>query len=158
MSAQGFSLTFGVNSLGIMAMSQVGVRLSRRWSSPKVLALGLLINLTGATGLAASVLAHLGLAFLVGSLFVMVSALGLVFPTATALAMLDYPSQAGAASSLLGLCQFIAGAVAAPLVGIAGELSAVPLGVVAVTASALASAVFWTMVYPEVRRRSIASR
>ncbi len=155
MSAQTFSLTFGVNSLGIMAMSQVTVWLSRRWSSTQVLALGLAINLVGATGLAVSVLTQLALPFLVGSLFVMVSALGLVFPTATTLAMLDHPNQAGAASSLLGLSQYLFGAFAAPLVGIAGELSAVPLGVVAVTASALATGVFVTLVYPEVRRRRL---
>lgn len=153
MSAQSFSLAFGANSLGIMAMSQVSAWLSRRWSAPKVLALGLMINLIGATGLVVSVLTHLALPFLVGSLFVMVSALGLVFPTSTALAMLDYPDQAGAASSLLGLGQYIAGALTAPLVGIAGELSAVPLGLVAVTASGAATVVFWTLVHPEVRRR-----
>jgi DHA1 family bicyclomycin/chloramphenicol resistance-like MFS transporter len=81
----------------------------------------------------------------------MVSALGLVFPTATALAMADYPDRAGAASSLLGLGQFVFGAVVAPLVGIAGEGTAVPLGVVALTASACASLVFVALVLPSVR-------
>ncbi len=157
LSAQAFSFTFGINSLGIVAMGQVSGRLARRWSAPKILALGLVINLVGATGLATSVLLHLDLPFLVVSLFVMVSALGLVFPTATAIAMSDYPEQAGAASSLLGLGQYLAGAFASPLVGIAGEQSAVPLGLVAVTASASASVVFLAMVYPAVRRRRVAA-
>ncbi|HEY5820864.1 MAG TPA: multidrug effflux MFS transporter [Propionibacteriaceae bacterium] len=155
LSPQGFSLVFGANSLGIMAASQIGSRLARRSSALRVLALGLLVNLVGAVGLLVSVLLGLDLPFLIGSLFVMVSALGLVFPTATTLAMSDYPDQAGAASSLLGLGQFTAGAVAAPLVGIAGEDTAVPLGVVAFTASACASVVFATLVYPAVRRRRV---
>jgi len=49
LSAQGFSLAFGANSLGIMAASQVGGRLARRWSALRVLALGLVVNLAGAT-------------------------------------------------------------------------------------------------------------
>jgi MFS transporter, DHA1 family, multidrug resistance protein len=151
LSAQGFSFAFGLNSVGIMVMSQVGGRLSRRWSTVRVLALGLALNLLGAVALAVTVLLGLGLPFLVPSLFVMVSALGLVFPTATALALADYPDRAGAASSLLGLGQFVFGAVAAPLVGIAGEGTAVPLGVVALTASTCASAVFAALVLPSVR-------
>ena len=38
MSAQGFSLVFGLNSVGIMVMSQVGARLSRRRPPAQVLA------------------------------------------------------------------------------------------------------------------------
>jgi DHA1 family bicyclomycin/chloramphenicol resistance-like MFS transporter len=154
LSAQGFSLVFGMNSVGIMVLSQVGARLSRRRPPVQVLALGLTLNLLGATALAVTVLLDLGLAFLVPSLFVMVSALGLVFPTATALAMSDYPEQAGTASSLLGLGQFVFGAVVAPLVGIAGEETAVPLGVVAVVVSTLASLAFLTLVRPAVRARA----
>ena len=48
LSAQGFSFVFGVNSLSIMAMGQLGGRLARRWSAARVLALGLAINLLGA--------------------------------------------------------------------------------------------------------------
>ena len=158
LSPQGFSFVFGANSLGIMAMGQLASRLARSWSAPRVLALGLLLNLLGASALATTVLTHLGLPFLVGSLLVMVSALGLVFPTSTALALADYPDQAGAASSLLGLGQFVAGAVAAPLVGVAGTQSAVPLGVVAVSASLGATAVFLLLVLPVLlaRRRRAA--
>ena len=90
------------------------------WSLPRVLGLGLAINLIGATTLLATVISGLPLAVLIGSLVVMVCAVGLIFPTANALAMADYPDLAGTASSLRGLSQFVFGAVAAPLVGIAG--------------------------------------
>ena len=153
LSAVGFSLVFGANSLGLMAAGQVGGRLARRWSPFRVLALGLTVNVTGALGLLTSVLLHLSLPYLVGSLFVMVSALGLVYPMATAIAMANYPERAGAASSLLGLSQFLAGSIAAPLVGLAGERSAVPLGVVAAIASVCAVLVFVTTVVPTIRRQ-----
>ena len=153
LSPQGFSLVFGINSLGIMAMSWVGGRLATRWAPVAVLGLGLGLNLLGALGVATTTLSGAGLPPLIGSLFVMVSAVGMIFPTATTLALADYPHQAGSASSLLGLGQYVVGAIAAPLVGIAGEQTAVPLGVVALSASLLAMAVFLTLVVPALRRR-----
>ncbi len=155
LSPQGFSFVFGANSVGILVATQVGGRLARRWLPSRVLAVGLLANLTGALALATTVVAHLGLPYLVGSLFVMVSAVGLVFPNAAALALSGYPDQAGTASSLLGLLQFLGGAVAAPLVGVAGEGTAVPLGVVAASASVLACLVFTVMVVPVIQARRL---
>ena len=159
LSPQAFSFVFGANALGIMAMGQVAALLARTRSAVRVLALGLGLNLVGALALAVTVLTALGLPFLVGSLLVMVSAVGLVFPTSTALALADYPEQAGTASSLLGLGQYVAGALAAPLVGIAGTGTAVPLGVVCLSASTGASLVFATLVVPVVlarrRRRAL---
>lgn len=152
LSAQQFSLAFGSNALGIMVLGEVGARLARRWSPHRVLGLGLLANLLGAVGLAVTVLIGLGLPFLLGSLFVMVSALGLVFPTSTALALADHPDRAGSASSLLGLGQYLLGALVAPLVGLAGEDTAVPLGVVAAACSAAAVVVFLGVALPALGR------
>ncbi|MGI3780523.1 MAG: multidrug effflux MFS transporter [Janthinobacterium lividum] len=152
LSAQQFSYAFGSNALGIMILGQVGAQLARRWSPHRVMALGLLVNLVGAVGLAVTVLVGLGLPYLLGSLFVMVSALGLVFPTSTALALADHPERAGAASSLLGLGQYLMGAVVAPLVGLAGEDTAVPLGVVAVSCSVVASVIFFGVALPALHR------
>lgn len=153
MSAQGFSYAFGVNALGIMALSQVGARLARSRPATQVLGAGLGMNLLGAVGVLVSVLTGAGLVPLLVALWVMVSAVGLVFPTATTLALADYPHQAGRASSLLGLGQYIAGALAAPLVGVAGEDSALPLGVVVVVASLSATLVFRLLVVATLRRR-----
>ena len=152
LSAQQFSFAFGSNALGIMVLGQVGARLSRRWSPHRVMAVGLGMNLAGAAGLVVTVLIGLGLPFLLGSLFVMVSALGLVFPTSTALALADHPDRAGAASSLLGLGQYVMGAIVAPLVGLAGEDTAVPLGVVAVSCSAAAAVIFFGVALPALHR------
>lgn len=157
MSPQGFSYAFGVNALGIMVMSQVGARLARSRPAVQVLGLGLGMNLLGAIGVLVSVLTGAGLGPLLIALWVMVSAVGLVFPTATTLALADYPHQAGRASSLLGLGQYIAGALVAPLVGLAGEDSAVPMGVVVVGASLSAGLLYRFLVVATLRRRETAA-
>jgi DHA1 family bicyclomycin/chloramphenicol resistance-like MFS transporter len=151
LSPQAFSLVFGANSVAILAMGQLAAGLTRWWSAGRILALGLLVNLLGAAALTVSVLAGLGLWFVVASLLVMVGAVGLVFAPATALAMADYPDQAGAASSLLGLGQYIAGALVAPLVGLGGSQSATPLAVVALSSSVGAAVVFTVFVRPALR-------
>jgi DHA1 family bicyclomycin/chloramphenicol resistance-like MFS transporter len=153
LSPQGFSFVFGLNSIGIMAFSQVAARLVRTTTPHRVLALGLSLNLTGAMALLLSVLTHAPLPFIICSLFVMVSSLGTVFPTTTAIALSGHGNRAGTASSLLGLLQYVFGAAVAPLVGIAGEDTAIPLGVVAASASTAAMVVFLGAV-----RRRLAHR
>ncbi len=157
MSPQGFSYVFGINALGIMAMSQLGARLARSRPAVRLLAFGLAMNLLGSVGVLISAVSGAGLVPLLISLWVMVSSVGMVFPSATTIALADYPHQAGRASSLLGLGQYIAGALAAPLVGLGGEQTAVPLGVVVVGASLLAAAVFWRLVLRSLREREIAA-
>jgi DHA1 family bicyclomycin/chloramphenicol resistance-like MFS transporter len=57
-------------------------------------------------------------------------------PNAAALALADHPRTAGSASALLGLSQFAFGAAAAPLAGVAGSHTALPMAIVAATLSA----------------------
>jgi len=67
-----------------------------------------------------------------------VSGLGFVPSNSVALALEPHGAVAGTASALIGVMQFLVGALAAPLAGVAGE-SAVPmaLGIVAFSAAAL---------------------
>ena len=153
MSPQAFSFVFGAISLALVIAAQVGGRLALRWPLTRVLGFGLAVNLCGAVSLLATVIIGLPLGVLIAALSVMVSAVGLIFPTANALALADYPDLAGTASSLQGLSQFVFGAVAAPLVGIAGERTALPLGIVTTTASLCAIASFAGLVIPVVRAR-----
>jgi MFS transporter, DHA1 family, multidrug resistance protein len=153
MSPQGFSFVFGAISLALVIAAQVGGRLALVWPLTRVLGFGLAVNVFGAASLLASVIIGLPLGALIAALSVMVSAIGLIFPTANALALADYPDLAGTASSLQGLSQFVFGAVAAPLVGIAGEQTALPLGIVTTTVSLCAIASFTGLVLPVVRAR-----
>ena len=77
------------------------------------------------------------------SLFVVVASIGVIVPNAAALALAGHPSTAGSASGLLGVAQFALGALAAPLVGLAGEDTAVPM---AMTIAVLGVAALGTFV------------
>ncbi|MHC6220055.1 multidrug effflux MFS transporter [Arthrobacter sp. MMS24-S77] len=139
LSPQGYSLAFGLNSLGFMVFGFVAGRLAERWAEKATLVLGLLMTLSGALGLLATALLHLPLIAIVLSLFTMVSGVAVTSPPATSLALKDYPDLAGTASSLLGLARFAFGGLAAPLVGIAGANNPVPFGIVVFVAAVAAA-------------------
>ncbi len=137
LSAQWFSACFALNALGIVAATQVGRLLLRRVSSLWLLSLGVVQGLFGAMLLAVTVAAGWGLAMVLVSLFVMVSAVGFALPHASAIAMDRHRRIAGSASALLGLTQFALGAVTAPLVGLGDPASGVALAGTAVIATGL---------------------
>jgi DHA1 family bicyclomycin/chloramphenicol resistance-like MFS transporter len=138
LSATAFSLVFGANAGGIMAMSAVSGRLVGRAGPARLLVSGLAVQAAGALILLVSVLSGDGLPGVLIGLFFVVASVGLVFPNASALALADHPERAGSASALLGLCQFVFGAVAAPLVGVAGTATAVPMAIVIAISAAAA--------------------
>ena len=78
-------------------------------------------------------------------LVLLVSSIGMVMPNASSLALAEHPRSAGAASALLGVLQFVIGGLATPLVGIGGEDSALPMGVVMAGFAVAALVVFVTM-------------
>jgi len=147
-SPQLYGVIFAVNALGITAASQVNRVMLGRRSPRRMLFAGVAAQALAATALLVIVLAGgTGLAGILPCLFVSVASIGLVIPNATALALTDYPHAAGRASALLGMLQFTFGALAAPLVGVAGSDTAVPMallmaafGVGALTLLLLASA------------------
>ena len=132
-SPQVFSVIFASNAIGIMGASQVSRALVGRYGPRAMLEAGVCIGAAGGLGVLVSVVAGLGLAGLLPSLFVMVSSVGVVLPNAAALALADHPTTAGSASALLGLTQFATGALAAPLAGVGGSQTALPMAIVMAT-------------------------
>jgi DHA1 family bicyclomycin/chloramphenicol resistance-like MFS transporter len=132
-SPQLFSVIFASNATGIMAASQISRALVGRYGPRAMLGAGVRIGAAGGLGVLVSVVADLGLAGLLPSLFVMVSSVGIVLPNAAALALSDHPRTAGSASALLGLTQFATGALAAPLAGVGGSHTALPMAIVMAT-------------------------
>jgi DHA1 family bicyclomycin/chloramphenicol resistance-like MFS transporter len=143
-----FSLLFALNGLGIVLAGRLSGRLSERGHEPpELLRAGLLGVAAGGAALLVSVLAGLGLAGVLPSLFLTVACIGVIVPNAAALALSGHPSTAGAASGLLGVAQFAFGAAAAPLVGLAGEDTAVPMAIVIAALGAGALATFAALVW-----------
>jgi DHA1 family bicyclomycin/chloramphenicol resistance-like MFS transporter len=136
-SPQLYSVLFAVNGLGLIGGSQVNARLVGRFGPARLLRAGLLtIAASAGTLLAVVVAGGLGVWAVLAPMFVIVSSLSFVLPNSTALALADHADVAGTASALLGVCQFLIGALVAPLVGAGGTGSAVPMAAV-MTAAAL---------------------
>ncbi len=145
-SPQAFSLLFGVNSCGLIAVGQInGKLLVGRVDMDKTLSVGLAVVTVASVALllmATGVFGEVGLVPIAAALFVVMSAMGLVLPNTNAQALMRTPHAAGSASALIGTSSFLVGAVASPLVGIAGEDTAVPMAVVQLVCSLLAVACF----------------
>ena len=129
-SPQLYAAIFALNGVGIVAASQVNRVMLRRTSVRRMLAVGVVASASGGFALLAVVVAGIGLAGIVPSLFVLVGSLGFILPNASALALAGHRSVAGSASGLIGIFQFAVGAAAAPLVGVAGTHSAYPMAIV----------------------------
>jgi DHA1 family bicyclomycin/chloramphenicol resistance-like MFS transporter len=151
-SPQTFSLLFGINSVGLMIAGQInGKVLVGRVSLDKVLATGLALIVLAATALllmTTGVFGEVGLAPVAAALFVLMSAMGITLPNTQSLALLRTRHAVGSASALLGTSSFLVGAVASPLVGVAGEHTAVPMAVVQLAGALVATACFVGMCRP----------
>ncbi|MFD9544454.1 Bcr/CflA family multidrug efflux MFS transporter [Streptomyces sp. NPDC060022] len=151
-SPQTFSLLFGINSIGLITVGQInGKVLVGRISLDKALGLGLAVISLAAVALllmTSGVFGDVGLLPVATGLFVLMSAMGLAMPNTNAQALMRTKHAAGSASALLGTTSFLVGAIASPLVGIAGEQTAVPMAVVQVVCALSAVACFLGLCRP----------
>ncbi|NJP51481.1 multidrug effflux MFS transporter [Streptomyces sp. SBST2-5] len=151
-SPQTFSLLFGLNAVGLVTVGQVNGRiLVGRVRLDRVLAVGLTVVVLAATALlllSLGVFGFTGLFPVAAALFVLMSAMGITLPNTQALALMRVRHGAGSASALLGTSSFLIGAIASPLVGIAGEDTAVPMAVVQLGAALVATVCFLGLCRP----------
>ncbi len=130
-SPQLYGGVFALNAVGLVVAGQINAVLVGRLAPARLLAFGVAVSaVAGLCLLAVVLVGGIGLVGILPCLFVVVASLGFVGPNATALALTDYPHVAGSASALIGVVQFLIGAAVAPLAGVAGSESAVPMAVV----------------------------
>lgn len=139
LSPQWYAAAFGLNSAGFMLFGHLAGGAAERWSASATLGVGVVVTFLGALGLLAAGIVTLPLWFVVIALFTLAGGVAITSPPATSIALSGYPHMAGTASSLLGMARFGFGGIAAPLVGIAGSLTILPLGLVTTTAAVLAA-------------------
>lgn len=142
LSPQAYAAAFGLNSAGFMVFGFLASRAAERWSIPGTLSVGIAIVGLGAIGLLLAGIAPMPLWVVIVSLFAIASGVAVTSPPTTTLALAEYPRMAGTASSLLGMVRFGFGGLAAPLVGVAGAASILPLGIVTTSAVALAAVTY----------------
>lgn len=140
LSPQWYAAAFGLNSAGFMLFGHLAGRSAERWSIVGTPFVGIAVTALGATGLLAAGLTGVPLCVVIVALFSLAAGVTISSPPATTLALAGHPRTAGTAASLLGMVRFGFGAIAAPLVGVAGALSILPPGLVTTIAVLLAAA------------------
>jgi DHA1 family bicyclomycin/chloramphenicol resistance-like MFS transporter len=154
-SPQMFSILFALNGISLMLGAQLVKRLAERTTPHKIFHIGLLSSFISSIAVLIVVLSHGPLAALVISLFLSNVALGIVGPISFTLAIESQGHIAGSASALLGIMPFLLGSITSPLVGLAGEFSALPLGIIIFATSLLA--IFFNVVLIKNRKTVHAS-
>lgn len=129
-SPQVFSLLFGMNGIGLIMGTQTVGRLTGLLTELQFLKVGLFMSISSGTLLFLAVLFHGPLLTVVIPVFFFVSSIGVISTSSFSLAMESQGHIAGSASALLGLLPFVLGSISAPLVGIAGEETAIPMGAI----------------------------
>ena len=129
-SPQMFSLLFGMNGIGLIIGAQTVGRLTGVLTEKQFLEIGLLLSITSGTALFIAVLLNGPLLSIIIPIFFFVTSIGVISTSSFSLAMESQGHIAGSASALLGLLPFILGAITAPLVGVAGEETAIPMGAI----------------------------
>ncbi|PBC76790.1 DHA1 family bicyclomycin/chloramphenicol resistance-like MFS transporter [Streptomyces sp. TLI_235] len=149
-SPQTYSLLFAVNSVALMASTQLNGRvLVSRLRPASLMLLGLLLAVVA--GFALTLFTgvwDLGLAAVCPAMCLLMASMGMVGPNSAAQALTMAPHAAGSASALLGLGTFLCGAVVAPLSSAGGEPSAVLLGVVVLGSAVLSLVAFLVFCRP----------
>jgi DHA1 family bicyclomycin/chloramphenicol resistance-like MFS transporter len=147
-SPQMFSVFFAINGIGIIIAGQITGWLAGKVSETRMLITGLFLSALGGLALLVMILIGAGLVPILIPLFIAVSCVGIVAATSFSLAMENYGESAGSASALLGLLSLIFGSVVAPLVGLGGSGTAVPMGIVIAVAEVGAIASYFFLVRP----------
>ncbi|SHN54893.1 MFS transporter, DHA1 family, bicyclomycin/chloramphenicol resistance protein [Paenibacillus sp. ov031] len=152
-SPQMFSICFAINGLGIILASQIAGRLAGKVSETRLLIAGLITAALGGTSLLIAILAGGNLISVLIPLFLVVSSVGLVNTASFSLAMANQEKSAGSASALIGVMTFLFGGIVAPLVGLGGEGTAVPMGIVIACADLGALLIYFVMVGKNGKRQ-----
>ncbi len=147
---ENFGWVFGVNAFGFIGCSQVNARLARRYRSDVILKWANLGAFAGALVLLLDALTGFGgLAGFIAPMFVVMASLGFTQPSATAGALGEDPTRAGATSALLGATGFAGGALAAALAGFGRDGTARPMALVLTVSLTLAVGCLRTLVKPK---------
>ncbi len=138
LSPQAFSLVFAANGGGILLARQIATRRLRSEAPATIMRRSLAVQGAATAGVLAVITLGLGLVPLLVGLFVSAATIGAILPMATALAMDEQAERAGSASGVFGFTQFGLGAIVAPLMGVAGSATALPMAVTMPACSLLA--------------------
>jgi DHA1 family bicyclomycin/chloramphenicol resistance-like MFS transporter len=148
-----YSVDFAFNAVGLTVTTLVAAKLAGSVSTRSIIAGGLAATAVAAVLLLIGALIGMPLPIALIGFFVLMSAQGLVGPNAGALASGTVPDDPGTGSALLGFLQWFMAGVIAPLAGLGGEHTAVPMATIVAVLTAVS--VFALVVLARARRSPI---
>jgi MFS transporter, DHA1 family, multidrug resistance protein len=129
--AQTTGLVFSVIAVSTACASQLNAFLLKWFDPNRIMNTAVVVSMIASGALVASVFTGIGgVAVLVASLFVVISTIGFIMGNSMAGAMSSAGSQAGAASALVGVMQFLLGTIGSALVGFFPDVLGRPMAVV----------------------------
>ena len=148
-SPQGYSIIFAVIGAGLLLAGILPARLAGRVPDIVMLKYSVLVPLFGSVLLLAGFCFSAPLAVILVVLFLTIVPLSVMGTASFSLALSRQGKNAGSASALIGCFSMLLGACMMPLVGIAGDHTAIPMGIVMLTGYALGAAAFYGMIASE---------
>ena len=132
LSVQEYSFSFAINATGVILATYIADQFVGKLGESKILMFFLGLSLLASLLLFVSIPLQWNIIFILISFFLIFSCMGVVSMLCNSLGMQSQNKNAGSASALLGLVPFIIGAITAPLVGIGGGNTAIPMAIVIV--------------------------
>ena len=147
-----YSVDFAANAGGMTVAALVAARLAGRVPTRSVILVGQVAALlAGVAMLVGAVWFDTPLLLAMVCFLVLMTAQGLIGPNGGALAAAEVPEHPGTGSALLGFVQWVAAGTIAPLAGLGGEDTAVPMAVIMVVGAAASMLGLLVLARPAVR-------
>ena len=150
-SPQVYSMIFAVIGAGLLLAGVLPARLAGRVPDVVMLKYAVLVPLFGSILLLAGFCLSAPLAVILVVLFLTIIPLSVMGAASFSLALSRQGKNAGSASALIGCFSMLLGACMMPVVGIAGDHTALPMGIVMLSCYGLGTAVFYGMIVAEHR-------
>ena len=150
-SPQVYSMIFAVIGAGLLLVGVLPARLAGRVPDVIMLKYAVLVPLLGSILLLAGFCLSAPLAAILVVLFLTIVPLSVMGAASFSLALSRQGKNAGSASALIGCFSMLLGACMMPVVGIAGDHTALPMGIVMLSCYGLGTAVFYGMIAAEHR-------
>ena len=150
-SPQVYSMIFAVIGAGLLLSGVLPARLAGRVPDVVMLKYAVLVPLFGSILLLAGFCLSAPLAVILVVLFLTIVPLSVMGAASFSLALSRQGKNAGSASALIGCFSMLLGACMMPVVGIAGDHTALPMGIVMLSCYGLGTAVFYGMIAAEHR-------
>ncbi len=145
-----YALSFSAAASSMVIANLLNSRIAPRIGPRRMLVVAIVLLCLGAFGMLAFVLTGtLGIASFIACAFVTSAGTGLMLSNASALALARADHARGSGSALIGAIQFLVGGFAAPLTGLWGEGTALPMAVIMAVSACLAAGCAFLALRPE---------